>query len=717
MASFAPPSEIQTPNDEDNRARPIAPNRATADIFSGLSEGVRTGLAAADQGIKHELYNTVGDALEVTNAQFHRSVPDALAGGGAGGGPVSGPSNPEIEKARTDIDRMTIARNQGMLDDAHYWAKIQVQAKMLRARYPDWNEEIDQMFNEQTGSHTLQGKLSAAIERQDADRASKVDPEQKFIQEAYKTHASEIEKVMPGEGARFFHRPTDQQWKILSGVMQVDGQKKINEAKKVDLETQEQQDKADNTQTVSVLSDGLRNIVQSHLFGLGATSGSDMVSIIKGMSQPGVNATPEQLDQARQLALQQKTSILEDFLKERNSNKAYSKLSDADFKKVADEAIKPFEDFEKILDTGKEGISLATRALADYNQGIQQGSLSLMKSSENVRGFVLADKMGGSTLAQLYSTHIGEERMTSIGISLATGGAAGLMSGADDINAQAKRLNEDTKLSKSDKQQGYTGALDKAVAFMSDPRTDPRTIQTFVTKNMTNKGQGMNDAWAGMGPEGKNNLFNKLTSDDFVKAVIKAGNNTTADYRDWMKDKFISLPGVKGAADEITESNKSNNPFNVRYKFNPTFGKFEVIPPTATGSTGASPMWRQEATQAAEQKIASFNKSFQHLSEFMKKTGNYPDGLDRVFEEMKMNGATDPSGIEYLMKNAKRSAGQAAPPPETEDEKAKRILGSKMDSTESVGNVLPEGAIKANDGNHYVPDPNRPGRYMRVDHD
>lgn len=147
-------------------------------LFSGLTEGLKGTVSAADElikgFIKADIYEGVdklrgaqgvntdaktaaegGTAGQAPNATVFRGSPgpDATGGSSGAGGsdPMAANRPPNQEAIATDYAKIKAAYDQGKISDRNYYAQLEVMNRSLRSRYPGYREEVDAMVHSVTG--------------------------------------------------------------------------------------------------------------------------------------------------------------------------------------------------------------------------------------------------------------------------------------------------------------------------------------------------------------------------------------------------------------------------------------------------------------------------------------------------------------------------------------------------------------------------------------
>lgn len=721
MANFAPTSEIQTPSDEDWRARPITPDRSMADLFSGITEGVKGVAQVGESMVKHDLYNQIYDTVSQANYSRISNTLDNMNPGGA--------TNPELDGARATIGKMTTARQQGKMNDAQYWAGINVKAKELRARFPDSNQDIDEMFNQVTGAHTIESKLNQAVENSYyAGSQGKADSQKKWIDENFNKVADILAVTAPGSVEHFYELPQDKQISLLSGALKVKGQRDVLSADNIRLEHDTKMGAANKDDAKSVYSKTANQTVSEFMQGIAHTTGQDSSSLVKNIdlfANGGKPPTPEQSTAISQQLAQVKIALQQKFMQLRLQG-GFDNMEGPDQEKIEQAAMAPLD---KIIDLVNGGhYDLANAALHANNIAEQTDIATVRKAVTGLGRAGAVAKIGGpnaiSTLTAL-PPKMQEQVTAVISKGFGTDVGAGNVSHDQVFNS----IQADEKLSPAQKTAALTGVIDQGLAVQKSSDVSAKATKDYVAKNFANGGSGMQQVWEGASDKGKHNLFLSLTDPALGDNILKTNDpKTVNNYRDWVTDKFTSLPAARQGVGRIAEAFTKNNQDGVNYRYNPSLYRFEVVPPRVNVSqnvAGSPQVINSDArTQnaIASQAIAPFNDELQRLGIFLKHSGvdpNGPDGIAHVLGGMGLHGTNAEAAQraigESQLRKAMKPIGSENKEPEPDLIRPSSV-GDLKNEKGATGTVIPDNAEKGADGSWYVPDAEHKGKYIKLEH-
>lgn len=144
MADFTTPSQDVTPPDYTNVSQGprAAPNDALGNLFQNVAQIADAGIKEADRYQREKITDEIIAGVDAVQAEF--GVPDATDGqldAEAGGVPLP----PQLARAGEQLDYLQNAYEKGGIKQSHYWARLNVMVRQLRAKYPGYRQDIDNM--------------------------------------------------------------------------------------------------------------------------------------------------------------------------------------------------------------------------------------------------------------------------------------------------------------------------------------------------------------------------------------------------------------------------------------------------------------------------------------------------------------------------------------------------------------------------------------------
>lgn len=666
MAVFNPQTDIQAPPDETNRSRPIPVNRSGETLFSGIgtaigdvAKGVSSGAQYLYEADKTDLYNKIFDQNTVQNDKY---------GVGVEGATLTGAQKPQaLDDTQSKMMKVQAARSQGVITDAMYWAQVNVAAKEVRARYPDWNQEIDQIFNEVTGNHTVQGQLRNSIDREIEGKQAKGFDEDKKMDNLIYQDIGIVELVHPGASVSVSQMSTTQKQQLVTEI----GQYK---AKKLDFDTKMERYKMDDAagnankhQAEQLYGQGVTNAVQTAIAGsLNATGQSDtagsLTSTFKQYIGPNAKAPDAQaVIGINQLLDRAEQQVQEEIMK-LNQSAAGLALDPKARKEQTDAAMEPLKLIREAVSNKEYG--LANRFALANKMGEDQDMVSLRTSNAGpyIRSAQVLNKVA-PTIMQSFILQGGKDPYTE---AIAPNSLAHILMGGGTIDKVNQNIMDEKNASPAQKNSASTKVLQGVADAISGGKAPRQMVMDTINGNFDKEnGYGDSNAWALQTSKGKERYFQTFTSPQFVQSVIDTKDPKTIDnYRQYMIDRFGTLPSVVGMANDISNSSKAAGLGNTSYQYSPSTHQFRALAPIGQGITSEQRANMQEGGTA---NLSDFNAALSDMANFMKKTGidpNGPEGFPHLFKNLNLGslGAVVESGAIKSPQDAIDSSGATIAP-------------------------------------------------------
>ena len=141
---------------------PVSPREVAADKSGSVNlfaEGLNKlhdvfnlKVQAKDQEFQRRQRREFTEGLDEVNRDFGVNPDTESALGATTGGSGRLPTPREITDGERDLTRLRAANKAGKFRDTHYWARVQTLVRSLRAKYPAYRDQIDQMVARKTGT-------------------------------------------------------------------------------------------------------------------------------------------------------------------------------------------------------------------------------------------------------------------------------------------------------------------------------------------------------------------------------------------------------------------------------------------------------------------------------------------------------------------------------------------------------------------------------------
>lgn len=351
--------------------------QATQATLEGFGQTMETLAGTADAVVKQKLYSDVNTEVDATRALFGAEDATTAAAGAA-------PT--DLSNAKAKLSRLNNAYQNGDLKASDYYARLNVQVKQLKNRYPGYEAEVDQMIASATGVNPANALVSALRSEADA-AATATDAAHSRWETWTRTNAGDIERAFPG----YFTMPDE---KKPSTQVVEDGVARLKaQDARISSVTQELAlKKAQKSLTDEELLDGARQVGAERsnqiVSGSFSTLGPDFKTIQqnlnKAMTDPG-SVSPEEQQQL-QMGTTQLLLTATSQLQMELSTGPYASLDPTKRNEIIQDAMKP--------------IQAMVDAINNKDYGLLQANAAFVEASKDSAGRALIEN-GGQVIQDL----------------------------------------------------------------------------------------------------------------------------------------------------------------------------------------------------------------------------------------------------------------------------------------------------------------------------
>lgn len=325
-----------------------SPNTALGNLFGNLADNLQAGVNEADRNVKKNIENDIYDKADQVNNEF--GVGDATLIDSDANNKAATPV--AIQRAGQNLDSLQSAFENGNIAEAHYWARMNSVTRQLRAKYPGYRDEIDQMVSSITGQKPANALRNALFSEMNSNAAAASKQEQ-FINQ----HLGEL----PPD---YFDDPSKYSFNEVRAYVASRLQTKANtEAARASIALAQDQDKLNSADATKSFTTEANTFVRQTLQDATSSAGKDwsklqtIISRARAAQESG-NPLPQQeveasralmgrLMEEMQLALHQKfTEQWDDDPKHSYS----TMISPDDRDKIIGEALAPIQTALQAMD-------------------------------------------------------------------------------------------------------------------------------------------------------------------------------------------------------------------------------------------------------------------------------------------------------------------------------------------------------------------------------
>lgn len=610
MASFAPQAEIQVPQDELFRSRPLSSDKSLATLFKTATEAVSGAGSYLYNSAKEDIWNQVDQTVTGIN-ESQPGFRSALDRAGNDNLSQVLSSNPTLASSYTELSKNKTALDQGVMDRSMYWAKMTIAAKELRSKYPGWNQDISEMFNNLTGAHTLEGHLNSAVEAENANRADKLDKRTQVLWQTFNRLQDDMNNLSPDTrriagGIANGDIPIDSAVATqgLQAASAWRGQKDSISIELQKLALAKAQGEKVSTDASLLYSRDVTSDVKGVIDAVPPFSnGKSVLSFLGSMKPNDPNAVPMIAQFGSWLEVQ-KAQLAAKFADKRDT---YLKLgmSTEQLDRIEDSQLRPLDSLIS-LTGGKDPVLLAA-AGNQWKATVDRQAILLAETSPVFLRMAAAGKVSPE-LASVVTMH--DPTLGAAITKLISGGTA---------DAAKTRLEDDPGRDPKEAHAIVADAIGRTVDLISRYQINGDEAVNFIKNNFTIEKDGFNKFYTDLTDTGKQQFFETVTRPIFQEAVLKADKGSpglASTYAAWVSARFETLPAIATIEGTIAQNQDARPNSQVTYDYDPIRGGMTVAFPPGY----SSPLYglgRQKVTE----EVAKFNVALSNMQSLYEKMG------------------------------------------------------------------------------------------------
>jgi uncharacterized protein (TIGR02594 family) len=619
MAEFNPStgaSATQVP-DMTGASRGSIPDRSFEILFSGLGDAIEAGVQTTDNYIQSSIEDNARDSFERLNEEFNLTSDQV-------------PS--DLTQSAEGLQRIAMAHQQGKVTQEYYYQRLASTAKGLRAKYPGYEKEVDDIIQKVTGTrpaNAFRDAMFANIEATNRALASSKDSFQKWVLQD--GNIGYVQMAFPD----FFENPGKYSpEEIHAGVAKIKGQEQTWQSQKLQLEgNKEYADQALNER----LNQFTGSLLEGQSRALGMSSQDFMQKLhqfsTKGGMQPEEKA--EFGNQFEQFISAARTALIKE-----TSDPAFQKLfSSTELRDKREAALQPLLEIRELI--ASDQYDGAAVLLARLNNMQNQARQALYKQDPRLLAVdtfaKVSPEAGQWLLNDIMSVQGGP---TSYFEKVAiTDIMAGIIGGDDTINEAMTRVMENKASTAGDKNAQAGAVVQKFTGALKSGTLTPEELSKVVTQNYTTTEKDVfSMVDSSLDKNGNSQylrLYNEMFNPEITASIVKSGDaNALRAYTEAAVDKFQAIPEFRKAAADLGE--------NIDY------GKFL----RARYDEGTNRLIL-EADQGAISNMGFFSKSDNRgfVNRAVKAKDALNQALSIVAPIIEANGGDETEGIQTLIKN------------------------------------------------------------------
>lgn len=562
-------------NPEVQDTGPVQYNRTTSEgpgvdksmgtLFSGIGDALGSAVASGDNFVK----NTITDAVNYSS----NSVGTEL-GTNSQSYPV------DIPASQAAMGTLTAAKNQGKISEEYYWQRMSNTMKGLRARFPGYEQDVDQAFQKVTGqnpANAFRDQLWNNINTAGNYLASQQLQDARFVQEHMKylppsqQDPNNVQGGVNGQKAMIYKAQSDEYQ-----AQHIDEMSKFNKNMASDNY---------NTRVNQIAGSAIDYINKS----LGTNSDS-FTGIMQRFSQGGA-ISPENKNMLNQSLdgaianITQKMTVLA-------AQPGYNQLPATEVSAAREKALDGLNQLKTMVNAGQ--YDQAAQLSASLNFQSDQRTQAAVQQFPVLGAVNAVTKLGGPEAgATLYNNWIlkgdNANQMMDWGSknfvgNIGAAAATGQMSMGDIAKAT---ISNPGVTDPKQRAQLVLGSLSAFRTFAAgDFGQNPQQVRDFVTK-VYGEDVSDNTLWRAVANPDKITMYTTMFDPQITGKILKTGDpNLIQQYQNSAMSYARSIPSIIEGAGTTAQQ----VPFQdiLQVKFNPGTSRLEVgVAPGRSGFQGA----------------------------------------------------------------------------------------------------------------------------------
>lgn len=544
-------------------------NQALGTLFEGIGQVGEGVVKIADTNIKNNLYKEAEGAVDQVRNLF--GTDDGQVVGTAQNIPDGGKIPPEISQSKNYLERLAKGYQNGTVKSSYYYGNLQSVVKSLKAKYPGYEQEVDNTIQSITGVTPANAIISSL--RQEAEEAGQQARSEANRQETFiNQNLPEVLESMPD----YMQNPEKYSWdQIRANVGQVQLRNATVRNTQADLALRAAQKSLTEDDVYDAATKVSSEIGFQIMNGGFNTLGATYEEITKTLQAGGV-PSPEKM-QEMTLALNQailtgkqtiEKTLRANFDDSNPSLGSMHSFLSKDPKKleaVTKAALQPLEDLKNAITSGDISYAAAsaayTKAVLDQDVarivndpgneilrriqavnaiGGQQGTQVFLQNSANATGF-------STTLKNLKLPPAGKILFQDNFNKVDLGEAGDVTT---DVEKLAEQGSASSKVGKSLPGDVIKGHISR-VTSGDDPVQVANSVNYLFASGPDKTGLNINK----LRPSQRSTTFASMTTPAVAKAVRASGNQEAwNNYTNWVSNNYHAH--ARTIANDIKSTNE-----------------------------------------------------------------------------------------------------------------------------------------------------------------
>lgn len=522
MAVFNPETPTANTPDFTGVSRGAGANKGFEALFSGVGDALTQGVQTADTFVQNKIEDEARFGFDAQNKDL-----------GVDATSVPG----ELTQSQEGLSALALAMQQGKVSPEYYYQRLATTSKSLRAKYPGYEKEVDNIIQTVTGTrpaNAFRDQLFQNLASAQQEAKSAASKDETFIRQ-------NLNHIWPGEE----DLPNDKKMELITRRSGIEGKWNYDAsiAKNSDVLSE---------RNANVIANG---IAADSVSSIGDTAGlgsNNFLEVLQNASSKPL--TPEQLAQVNTGLTTAKAAVANRTRAE--ILKRYPNISGPTLENIIKSSTAQFDMIQTELNSGR--YDMAARIATTNKLEVDQRTQGLMTQFPELKTIMSINQtVGGQAGGELFSRYIQQGYGGNKGFAenlLSFGMAQSTAKGVYSVHELSNSVSKNEQMSGAEKGNLLKSFLDGF--SVTAESVDNETVGNFVKKNYT-ESSGESTLWAenGIVPnDQKIIVFNKLFDPKISKKIQSSGDGEAAQqYLSTALDRFQAIPDYKKAASSLQE--------------------------------------------------------------------------------------------------------------------------------------------------------------------
>lgn len=572
-----------------------------------------------------KLFSGIGDTLSVTTKMADSDIQDnirkdarsnyesLLSDSGVGNGT-------ETPQGVADgIDQLKLMQNayeQGRITDTHFYGRMTAQLKSLRAKYPGYEDIVDNAVQDITGVRPANAYRNALMDMINQEQQTSQNEENKW-----ETWLNQNDEYIPNVAPDYYDNPDKyDRNELRAQVAKYKAKDQAIQSENLNISNLVARDQLSEEQATETVTSQFSQLVSMNFETLNRTMGLDKINA--GIAN-GVTPSGEEFAQLGMSFQQQKNAMRQKLLLaaskplgEDTNDNWYSVVGTEKVNKIIDEVMAPYNQIEAYI--GAKDLNMATYH-SQLNQYTSDRDLStiLNKSPEFRTGSAIS-KISPALGEAFFNNNEGARSAVQ---NLTPEILSNVALGNDTVGGAASRV-VNSRQNSNDKGAAVKDLIDGTINGIVSGGGSPKERKDFIKGAYDPK--SADTLFKLVKPEEYQRLYAKMYNPEVTKAILATGDKESIQlYTASAMDRLSAIPEIRRMAADFQEGVEYAKFIKVGYdeKSNRLIVTMDAPEQAKTG-VGSIAAWRNNKAVArmVEGKDA-LNSAFATLGPIIEATG------------------------------------------------------------------------------------------------